>query len=208
MTYVMDRSKATTRPGKKVERIYRLLLDVPIREWSSYSLSKEADADIHWTLKTINDLRHRGILEGSTVSKPGELFKVWMDRKTDRSHLDYFVQDVMETVKESNLFYSATTYYAENKAGNYLFPRRMDIYIKKEDLVLWKNHLSSKGLVGSGNLRIMMADDHVFYNSNETGELRTVCIQQLIVDLLKEDGVCTEAAEMLIARFYGTLREG
>jgi hypothetical protein len=197
--------KKTTRPGKKVERIYRLLLDVPLRDWSSYSLSKGSDTDIHWTLNIMHDLRKKGILEGSYVVRPKDLFMIWKERPITKEHLDYFVQDVRETVKGSNLLYAATTYYGENEVGKHLFPRRMDIYIKEGDLGKWKEYLSSKGLIGSGNFRILIADEHVFFNSSNTGDIRTVCVQQLIVDLFREGGVCSEAADMLIERFYDTL---
>jgi hypothetical protein len=58
--------------------------------------------------------------------------------------------------------------------------------------------LTVEGLVGKGNLRLLIADEHVFYGAFKRQSLMVVSIPQLIVDLLEEGGVCIEAAEKLI----------
>ncbi|MGQ9552395.1 MAG: hypothetical protein ACUVUE_08220 [Candidatus Bathycorpusculaceae bacterium] len=47
---------------------------------------------------------------------------------------------------------------------------------------------------------MLIADSHVFYGSFKRQGLTIVCIPQLIVDLLEEGGVCTEAAEKLLEK--------
>ncbi|MCX8181732.1 MAG: hypothetical protein N3D12_01310 [Candidatus Methanomethyliaceae archaeon] len=96
--------------------------------------------------------------------------------------------------------YALTTYQAENIVQRYLFPSRTDIYINKEDLEKWHQLITTDGLVGKGNLRLLISDAHVFYGSFQCQGLTIVCIPQLIVDLLEEGGVCTEAAERLIEK--------
>jgi hypothetical protein len=59
---------------------------------------------------------------------------------------------------------------------------------------------ATEGLVGKGNMRLLTTDPHVFYNSFRQQGLNIVSIPQLIVDLLEEDGVCTEAAEKLLEK--------
>jgi hypothetical protein len=49
-------------------------------------------------------------------------------------------------------------------------------------------------------VRILIADSHVFYGSFKRQNLTVVCIPQLIADLFKEGGVCTEAAEKLLQK--------
>jgi hypothetical protein len=93
-----------------------------------------------------------------------------------------------------------TTYQAENLVQNYLFPSRVDIYIKESDWEQWHDILSKKGLVGKGNVRLILSDEHVFYNSFEKDGLKVVSMPQLIIDLMNEGGVCVEAAELLIKR--------
>jgi hypothetical protein len=83
---------------------------------------------------------------------------------------------------------------------HYLFPSRVDIYIKSEDMGKWHKLITSEGLAGKGNTRLLIADSHVFYGSLKRQGLDIVSIPQLIVDLFEEGGVCTEAAEKLLEK--------
>ena len=104
----------------------------------------------------------------------------------------------LDLIQETNLQYALTTYQAENLVQHYLFPSRIDLYIKREDADKWHEELTVEGLVGKGNLRLLIADEHVFFGAFKRQNLTVVSIPQLIVDLLAEGGVCTEAAEKLI----------
>jgi hypothetical protein len=73
-------------------------------------------------------------------------------------------------------------------------------YIKEEDWKQWHDIISKKGLVGKGNLRLLLAEEHVFYKSFEKDGLKIVSTPQLILDLMIEGGVCIEAAELLIEK--------
>ena len=110
------------------------------------------------------------------------------------------LKDPLEFLKHSHLSYALTTYQAENLVQNYLFPSRVDIYIKEIDWEQWHDILSKKGLVGKGNVRLILSDEHVFYNSFEKDGLKIVSMPQLIIDLMNEGGVCVEAAELLVKR--------
>lgn len=191
------------RPGVKVERIYRLLLDHPLKDMTSYRLAKGSCSDHHWTLDKVRELQKLGVMKGMKVVRPKDLFLIWANRPTDIRSREYFVKDVLGKIKGSKMEYAATTYFGENQIGRYLFPSRMDIYIRFEDASKWHMDLVRDGLVGKGNLRLMITDEHVFFNPFTRGEIKTVSVQQLIVDLLREGGVCNEAAELLMERFYG-----
>jgi hypothetical protein len=62
----------------------------------------------------------------------------------------------------------------------------------------WHEEITDEGLVGKGNLKLLISDEHVFYGAFKRQDLTVVSIPQLIIDLLQEGGVCTEAAEKLI----------
>jgi len=49
-------------------------------------------------------------------------------------------------------------------------------------------------------MRLLLADEHVFYKSFEKNGLNIVSTPQLIIDMRIEGGVCVEAAELLIKK--------
>ncbi|MFA4935881.1 MAG: hypothetical protein WC568_08605, partial [Candidatus Methanoperedens sp.] len=113
---------------------------------------------------------------------------------------EYMVKEPLKLLKNSKLPYALTTYQAENLIQNYLFPSRIDVYIKEDDWKQWHDMISKKGLVGKGNMRLLLADEHVFYKAFEKNGLKIVSTPQLIIDLMIEGGVCVEAAELLIKK--------
>jgi len=60
--------------------------------------------------------------------------------------------------------------------------------------------MSKNGLVGRGNVRILVDDSHVFYGSLVVRDFSVVSTPQLILDLLVEGGPSVEAAEMLLEK--------
>jgi hypothetical protein len=111
---------------------------------------------------------------------------------------EYMHKNALDLIQTSKLPYTLTTYQAENLVQHYLFPTRIDLYIKRDDVTKWHEELTTDGLVGKGNLRLLIADEHIFYGAFKRQNLTVVSIAQLIVDLLQEGGVCIEAAEKLI----------
>ena len=59
--------------------------------------------------------------------------------------------------------------------------------------------------MGKGNFRLFLDDEHVFYHNIQKKDFRIVSIPQLILDLLREEGVAVEAAHMLMKREYNGL---
>ena len=47
------------------------------------------------------------------------------------------IQEPLKIIKNLKLDYAITTYFAENVIQKYIFPSRLDIYIKEEDLEKW-----------------------------------------------------------------------
>ncbi len=191
------------RRAIKIERIFRVLLSIPYVERSVRKVSKEAEADYHWTYNILKELEREGIVQDTKIIDPMSLFKKWADRPNSVLFREYHIQNPKKFILETELDYAMTTYFAENQIGSYLIPRIMDIYIHEEDINIWHENLIENGYVGKGNVRILLADEHVFWDSINEGPLKTVSVQQLIVDLMREGGVCTEAAEILVERYYG-----
>ena len=110
------------------------------------------------------------------------------------------VKKSLEILKKVKLDYALTTYQAENIIQHYLFPSRIDLYIKESDLDKWHSIMTKNGLYGKGNVRIIVTDEYIMYGKKNIGGLSIVSIPQLIIDLIKEGGPCQESAEMLMKR--------
>ena len=180
------------------ERIIRTLLVEPNGTLTKYKLAKTAEASFPWTHEFLNKLQALKLVKGTQVTNYAELINYWLPIKTKSEKKDYMHKNPVSLIQETNLPYALTTYQAENLVQHYLFPSRTDLYIKKEDADKWHEELTVEGLVGKGNLRLLIADEHVFYGAFKRQNLTVVSIPQLIVDLLQEGGVCTDAAEKLI----------
>ena len=111
------------------------------------------------------------------------------------------IKEPLKLLKKVKLPYVLTTYQAENLMQYHLFPTRIDLYIKQEDRQKWHALLMKEGLYGKGNVRIMVADDHIGYGRRKIKGLFVVALPQLIIDLFAEGGPAAEAAEMLLAKF-------
>ncbi len=180
------------------ERIIRTLLVEPNGTLTKYKLAKTAKASFPWTHEFLNKLQALKLVKGTQVTNYAELINYWLPIKTKPEKKDYMHKNPISLIQEANLPYALTTYQAENLVQHYLFPSRTDLYIKKEDTDKWHEELTVEGLVGKGNLRLLIADEHVFYKAFKRQNLTVVSIPQLILDLLQEGGVCTDAAEKLI----------
>jgi len=186
----------------KVERIYRVFLSRKIKKLTWYRVAKEAEVAFGWTHRVLKDLESDGIIKGNKIRDPSALFKKWTDRKDRRAYREYHVQDPTEILRTSKMDYALTGYFAENLIGHYLFPRYYQLYIRLKDASYWHSLLLKNGYVGKGNIQILIADEHVFYEKGLIDGWPTVSTQQLIVDLYREGAESVEAAELLLKRAY------
>jgi hypothetical protein len=191
--------------GQVKERILRVLLnsrtDKPNeKRLTKYRITKLAKANISWVIEFLRNLEKQGLVEGTRVKDYRGLVKMWKDIRVEPEVREYMVRDILDLLKKTNMKYALTTYAAENLVQKYLFPSRIDFYIRSEDLHKWHNLLAGKGLVGKGNVRLMITDEHVFYNSYVRDGMTVVSIPQLIVDLMTEGAVGGEAADMLLEK--------
>lgn len=188
--------------GKKQERILRILLKHPDGSLSLYRIAKEAGCSHVWVIKFLRTLEQKNLVEKTKVKDIQGLFSYWLEISKYPLYREYNIQNPIELLKKTNLKYALTTYYAESLTQHYLFPSRVDIYIKEQDIEAWHKLLTKHGLVGKGNIRLLLEDEHVFYSNLKKKGLRIVSIPQLILDLLREEGVTIEAAQMMIKREY------
>ncbi len=190
----------TERRGVIRERVLRVLLNNQSGTLTKYRIAKETGGTYPWVHDLLAKLQEDGLIEGTRIKEFGKLIARWQQWRLAPEIREYMLRKPLSVFSKTDLAYALTTYQAENLVQNYLFPSRIDFYIKRSDLAKWHELLSGGGLVGKGNTRVLLADEHVFYNSSERGGFRIVSIPQLIVDLLAEGGVCVEAAEMLIEK--------
>jgi hypothetical protein len=193
--------------GTKKERILRVVLKQPDGSLSLYRIAKESSCTHVWVLKYLRDLEQKNLVEKTKVKDIQGLFYYWKEINKYPLYREYNIQNPIELLKKTKLKFALTTYYAETYTQKYLFPSRVDIYIKKQDSEKWHTMLIKNGLVGKGNMRLLIEDEHVFYANIKKGGLRLVSIPQLILDLLREEGVAIEAAHMLMEReYHGIIR--
>ena len=188
--------------GKKQERILRILLKNPDGALSIYRIAKEASCSHVWVIKFLRTLEQKNLVKKTKVRDIRGMFSYWLEISKYPLYREYNIQNPIELLKKVNLKYALTTYHAESLAQHYLFPSRVDIYIKEQDIEKWHKLFIKHGLVGKGNMRLLLDDEHVFYSNIKKEGLRIVSIPQLILDLLREEGVAIEAAQMLMKREY------
>jgi len=193
--------------GAKKERILRVLLKQPDGSLSIYRIAKEANCTHVWVIKYLRTLEQKNLVEKTKVKDIKELFYYWKEINKYPLYKEYNIQNPIELLKKTKLKFALTTYYAETYIQKYLFPSRVDIYIKKQDSEKWNDLLKEHGLVGKGNMRLLIEDEHVFYSNIKKDGLRIVSKPQLILDLLREEGVAIEAAHMLMEKeYHGLIR--
>lgn len=186
--------------GEVRDRILRVLFNSPRGEMTRYSIAKEAHSTYPWVREFLSKLSEMGFVVDTRVVDYLALLQYWKSVAPKRKYREYMIKKPLEPLTDAKRPYALTTYQAENLVQGYLFPSRVDVYIRGEEWKLWHEQLTKGGLVGRGNLRLIFSDEHVFYKSFEKAGLRVVSKPQLIVDLLNEGGVCVEAAELLIKR--------
>jgi hypothetical protein len=189
--------------GITKERILRVLLNHVGEDITKYRLAKLAEVSEPWCREYTEKLEEKGLIRDTEVLKPVELYRLWSDIRIEPNRLEVSLQQPMELLKEVDLRYALTTYQAENLTQGFLFASTTDFYIPPDQIEDWLSVVEEKGLLGGGNTRIRVLDDHVFYNEGKVDGYNTVSTPQLILDLLDEGGPCREAAQKLIDSFHG-----
>lgn len=186
--------------GRIRERVIRILLNESKGALTMYAISKKAKCSFSWVHEFLGKLEAMRLVNKTKVTDYSGLVNYWREVKTKADKKEYMHRDPLTLLKKTRLQYALTTYQAENLVQHYLFPSRIDLYIMEKDAEQWHELVTAEGLVGKGNVRLLIADDHVFYGSFEQSGLKIVSLPQLIVDLFDEGGVCVTAAEKLLEK--------
>ena len=202
----------------KRERILRVILNYPKGSLSTYRIAKEAECSRSWTIDFLHKLEKMKLvkkihtisesnrkMEGTCVIDVMGLFNYWIEIGHPPYIREYNVQKPLQLLEKTNLKYALTTYQAETLIQNYLFPSRIDLFVREADVEKWHTLFTKNGLTGRGNVKIIIEDEHVFYKFKQKKGFKIASISQLIVDLLKEGGVAEEAAIMLMRKKYNEI---
>jgi hypothetical protein len=166
---------------------------------SKYRLAKLASASYSWTHEFLAKLERLGLVKKTMVLHPEKLIDYWLSFSKKPKYRDYMLQKPLGILEGAMLTHAITTYYGENMVQHYLFPSRLDIYIKEEDVQKWHARAMKKGLYGKGNVRLLISSGQIF-RAQKINRHSVVNLAQLIVDLKKEGGPCEEAAQLLMKR--------
>ena len=189
--------------GEKRERILQILLENPEGMLTAYAIHKKAECSQPWALTYLKKLGRMNLIKNTRVLDVYKLYEHWLQIRTPPEYREYHLKkDPLSSIKQSTLPYALTTYRADNIMNQYLFPTRTDVYILPSDLDGWHSYLTSQGLVGKGNTRILLADPYIIQHSLTKHGYSLVSTSQLICDLLMEGGVAEEAAHRLIRKWY------
>ena len=182
-------------------RIIRILLTNPDGTLTKYRIAKQAESSTPWVIEFLRKLERQRLVKQTKILDFDKLIDYYIEIMPKMKYFEFFVQEPLKLLKKSKLDYALTTYGAENFTSRHLFLSRYDVYIKEEDLDKWKSLIIKRGLLGKGNLRLILTKDHaIFKEAQEIKGIGIVSMPQLLIDLKKEGGVCVEAYNILVKR--------
>ncbi len=187
------------------ERVLRRALEPADRGHESlslYTIAKDAGVAYSWAYVVMKRLERSKASRRLYITKPDVAYRYWLKHHTPPLYSDYQVPAPERSVKDATVPYALTTYAADQLVQRFLFPRRYDVYIRRQDALAWHKMLTKQGFVGAGNFRLLLSDEDVIATARKRQGLSVVCLPQLIVDLVTEGGSCVEAARMLFQKMY------
>ncbi len=183
-------------------RIIKRLLERPDGSWTMYALAKESGASQPFGIKMIRKLESMGLVSRTEVTDLGGLARYGAGIIPGPTvTVNFYIPEPVEFLKKSKERYALTTYFAENLVTHHLFPSRCDAYMSTEGLNRLKGSILKKGLAGAGNTRLMIpVDERIIDEAQVIQGACVVSLGQLMMDLVREGGVCMEAFDILVKR--------
>jgi len=180
-------------------RIIRILLNNLEDSLTKYKIAKLSGCSTAWVIEFLGKLELLNLVRGTKILNKDKLVDYYIEKAPKEKFFDFYVKNPIEFLKRVELDYALTTYGAENLTTHILFPSRYDIYIKEKDLEEWKKSILKDGLIGKGNLRLIIAKDETILNeARNIKKIKIVSESQLLIDLKREGGVCIEAYNIII----------
>jgi len=184
--------------GVKWERIIRVLLNDPGGSLTKYRVAKLAGCSIGWTMEFLGRMEERGQIKGTQVRDFKGLLEHWASAGPLPAYRAFNHPKPEALLSRIGLDYALTTYIADDILHHYLFPSRWDLYVRGDEMGLWKDALAREGMVGAGNMRLLLHDEHALYGRQKVRGLWIASVPQVLVDLRREGGVCGEAYELML----------
>jgi len=183
-------------------RIIKVLLNNPKGNLTKYKIAKVSETSIPWTIQFLKKLEVINLIQKTKVLDYNKLIDYYLTVDKGQKYYNFQIPNVINFLRNINLEYSLTTFGAENQISHHLSPFRYDVYIHESDLLKWKELILRKGLIGQGNLRLIITNEkEIFNNSRIINELNVVSIPQLLIDLKKEGGVAIEAYNLIVKEY-------
>ncbi|MEK6921014.1 MAG: hypothetical protein AABX82_03970 [Nanoarchaeota archaeon] len=190
------------RDNVKARRIILELLHRPDGSLTKYRMAKETETNISWVIALLRKLEERKLVKETKVQDVDKLIDYYLTLEKKSIHFDFFIQEPREYFLSQKKTYLLTTYAAENNISYHLFLTRFDTYVKEEEIQVWKEELFKKGLLGKGNVRLIIPPDpYIFKFTQKIKGLCLVTIPLLLIDLKREGGVCMQAYEYLVKKY-------
>jgi hypothetical protein len=184
--------------GVKWERIIRVLLNDPEGSLTKYRVAKLSGCSIGWTMEYLGRMEREGLIAGTRVEDFKGLVELWAEAAPRPAHRAFNHPRPADLLSRTGMDYALTTYIADDILHHYLFPSRWDLYVRADDVDRWRTVLAGEGMVGAGNMRLLLHDDHALYNRQRIDGLWVASVPQVLVDLRREGGVCGEAYELML----------
>lgn len=195
------------RDNTHARRMILELLHCSDGSLTKYRLAKETQTNISWVIGFLRKLEQQKVIKGTKVLHIDKLIDTYLTLEKKQTHLDFHLTNPMEYFKQQKKTYALTTYAAENILSHHLFLSRFDVYIKEDDVHTWKKELFNKGLIGKGNIRLLIVQDNELFKwTQKINGLSLVTIPLLLIDLKREGGVCMEAYEYLVKAYVSQQR--
>ena len=190
------------RDNVKARRIILELLHSQDGSITKYHLAKETQTNISWVIAFLRKLEDKKLVKVTKVLDVDRLIDYYLTLEKQQKYFDFFIQQPEEYFLSQKKVHALTTYAAENSISHHLFLTRFDVYVKEEEMQAWKDELFKKGLVGRGNVRLIVAYDNYIFKFTQTVKgLHLVTIPLLLIDLKREGGVCMQAYEYLVKKY-------
>ncbi len=190
------------RRNVKNIRVIRRLLERPDGQWTRYSLAKASGCSRQWVILMLRKLEAAHLVKETRVEDRLGLARFGAALLPDPVRVaEFYVQDPVEFLERHAKSYAITTYFGEDRVTHYLFPTRCDAYVTQEEFPGVARAIIGLGLLGRGNLRLMVpVDPSVIRDARGVRGACVVPLGQLMMDLIKEGGVCDVAVEEMVNR--------
>ncbi len=193
----------------KTKRIAVLLLSPEIKISTKYRLAQLAGCSAAWAIMLLKKWQQENIVRNLTVQQPMKLLeiieKIQNPKREAKRYSISNVTELMNWLKTTDFEYAFTTYSAENLLQKYLFPTKIEFYVKATDMDKWHAKLIEKGFYGAGNITVYVDKYDELFHRKKIGNYWIVNTPQLIHDLAKEGGPAKEASDMLKQKLINSM---